>query len=156
MPLDGAGTYALLIRLERDAPITVGRLGTFPLLRGWYVYAGSALGPGGLRARLGRHRRVEKRLHWHVDYLLSRARLVASWEAVHSERLECSWHAALLALPRAVLPVVGFGASDCACAAHLTWLPTRPAGAAVRRALAAASPVGVYVHQTTYGTCTGG
>jgi Uri superfamily endonuclease len=144
------------MRLERDVSIAVGQLGTFSFARGWYLYAGSALGPGGLRARLGRHRRAEKRLHWHIDYLLAYAPLIASWEVVCTERLECAWHAALLALPRAVLPVVGFGASDCACAAHLTWLPARPADAAVRRALAVASPASAYVHQTTYVTCTGG
>lgn len=156
IPLDGAGTYALLIHLERDARITVGQLGTLSFAHGWYAYAGSALGPGGLRARLARHRRSEKRLHWHIDYVLSRARLVASWEATHAERLECAWHAALLRLPGAVLPVVGFGASDCPCAAHLTWLPSRPSDAVVRCALAAASPAAVCVHHTTYVTCTGG
>jgi Uri superfamily endonuclease len=154
-PLDGAGTYVLLIHLPCEARITVGRLGTFPLVRGWYLYAGSALGRGGLRARLARHRRRAKRLHWHIDYLLLRARLVVSWEAAYAGRLECAWHAALLGLPGARLPIFGFGASDCTCTAHLTWLPSRPDDAVVRRALAAASPVGVHVHVTTYVTCTG-
>jgi Uri superfamily endonuclease len=128
----------------------------FSLTAGWYMYAGSALGPGGLRARLARHRRSAKRLHWHVDYLLSRALLVASWEVVWPERLECAWHAAALGLPGAALPVVGFGASDCACAAHLTFLPSRPADATIRRALARASPPTVGLHLTAYATSTGG
>lgn len=51
------GTYALLLKLDKQERITVGKLGTFDLPAGYYLYVGSALGPGGLRARLTRHRR---------------------------------------------------------------------------------------------------
>ena len=47
------GAYALVLHLERKEEITVGRLGTFAFPAGYYLYAGSALGPGGLEARLG-------------------------------------------------------------------------------------------------------
>jgi len=51
------GTYALLLKLDKQERITVGRLGTFDFPAGYYLYVGSALGPGGLQARLARHRR---------------------------------------------------------------------------------------------------
>jgi Uri superfamily endonuclease len=51
------GTYALLLKLDKQERITIGKLGTFDFPAGYYLYVGSALGPGGLRARLARHRR---------------------------------------------------------------------------------------------------
>jgi hypothetical protein len=40
---------------ETDQLIRVGRLGNLRLQRGYYVYIGSALGPGGVHGRLGHH-----------------------------------------------------------------------------------------------------
>ncbi len=133
----------------------MGQLGTLAFPQGWYTYAGSALGPGGLRARLNRHRRVAKRAHWHIDYLLACADLVASWEVECDRRLECAWQAAISRLPGARLRAAGFGASDCACPAHLTYFPSRPADIIVLSALSAASLAGASVHKTTYGASTG-
>ena len=50
------GTYALVLQLERQEEIAIGKLGTFTFPAGYYLYVGSALGPGGLEARLARHR----------------------------------------------------------------------------------------------------
>jgi len=36
---------------------------------GWYVYVGSALGPGGLAAKVGRHLGGRKMCRWHTAYL---------------------------------------------------------------------------------------
>ena len=72
-----AGTYVLMLGLPRLATIGVGRLGHFQFPVGWYAYAGSAHGPGGLAARISRHLRVPKPLHWHVDYLRQAASEVA-------------------------------------------------------------------------------
>jgi Uri superfamily endonuclease len=124
MPPPTPGTYALLIRLERERILTIGRLGTFALAPGWYVYLGSAL--GGLEARLARHRRREKRLHWHIDYLLAQAELVEVWWAASNERQECRWAQAALSLPSASVPIRRFGASDCRCPAHLVACTDRP------------------------------
>lgn len=49
------GTYVLVIRLREPQEISVGRLGVFPFHHGYYVYIGSAFGPGGLKARIRRH-----------------------------------------------------------------------------------------------------
>ncbi|MCP3952032.1 MAG: GIY-YIG nuclease family protein, partial [Desulfobacterales bacterium] len=64
-----AGTYALVMRLARPRTIPVGRLGPVIFKPGHYVYTGSALGPGGLAARIGRHLKPSKKFHWHIDYL---------------------------------------------------------------------------------------
>jgi len=117
------GTYALWFRL--DAPITIraGRLGVISLDAGRYVYIGSAHGPGGLAARVERHLRREKRLHWHIDALTAAAPVVEVWWVETVERLECAWARALLTLPGVSVPARGFGSSDCACPAHLLRVP---------------------------------
>jgi Uri superfamily endonuclease len=138
----GKGTYLLLAQLQEDADIAIGRLGTFCLTAGWYAYAGSALGPGGLRARLSRHLRSGKGVHWHIDYLLARAVANAVWVVESPLRLECGWAAAAQRLPSAHLPVPGFGASDCRCPAHLIHFAQRPTESAIRDVLCQASPNG--------------
>jgi Uri superfamily endonuclease len=113
------GTYLLLLDLPMPTRLAVGRLGTFDFPAGRYAYTGSARGPGGLRARVGRHLRAEKRLHWHADYLSARASIVEVWYAESTARLECVWAARLSALPGASQPIDGFGSSDCGCRSHL-------------------------------------
>ncbi len=120
------GAYALLLRLEHDRELTVGRLGRFRFLAGVYAYVGSARGPGGLAARIARHLRHPKPLRWHVDYLRACARPVAVWLAEGSQRRECAWAAALARMDDASLPVPRFGASDCRCPAHLVHFPALP------------------------------
>jgi Uri superfamily endonuclease len=121
-----AGTYALVTQLGHERVIQVGRLGRFRFEPGWYLYVGSALGPGGLQARIERHARAEKRLHWHIDYLLAQGELREAWVVVDTVRRECDWARALAALPDIRIPVPGFGASDCRCGAHLFRASERP------------------------------
>ena len=52
------GTYALILSCSTDFGIQIGRLGTMRLQPGYYVYLGSALGPGGLRARIAHHQKL--------------------------------------------------------------------------------------------------
>ena len=118
-----AGTYCLWLRLDAPLPLVVGRQGERTLPPGLVAYVGSALGPGGLRARVGRHLRAEKRLRWHIDWLTAQAPVCAVWLRTGRLRLECEWSAALRRLPGAAIAWPGFGASDCACAAHLIAVP---------------------------------
>ena len=111
------GVYLLL--LEAHGPLTVGRQGVLSF-DGWYVYVGSALGPGGLK-RLQRHfdyaDRHDAPMRWHVDALLGAGALRGAVVGVTNERLEC-----LLAdrLGAILLPSFkGFGSSDCGCETHL-------------------------------------
>jgi Uri superfamily endonuclease len=133
----------LFLWLDRAAVVSVGRLGKKELPAGKYAYLGSAMGPGGLRARLGRHLRGEGKPHWHID-ALRRVALVQAvcyltvpWVTVE-QRLECLWGQALAGLPGAAVPIPGFGASDCrlGCPAHLVALPSAdlPYGALVSAA----------------------
>lgn len=115
------GTYALFLQLEQDTSIVVGRLGTFAFPSGYYIYVGSALGSGGLSARLARHQRRQKRLHWHIDYLLARARIIGVRTDASGERLECLWARKWLDTPGVQVIVPRFGASDCACPTHLLY-----------------------------------
>lgn len=131
------GTYLLGISLDEDVALAVGKLGRFAFPAGYYVYAGSARGPGGLSARLARHRRREKRLHWHIDYLLARARLVEVWTVVSDRRLECAWAQAVMGMTGSRIVVPRFGASDCRCPAHLVYFCGPPQAALLTRTLQA-------------------
>ncbi len=119
-----AGVYHLIIRLPRAARVRVGRLGLFTFPAGWYVYTGSAM--NGLRARIARHRRRRKKLHWHIDYLLRRAEIVEVIEVPTRRRVECARHRHVLRLPGAQVPAPGFGSSDCRCISHLAYFARRP------------------------------
>lgn len=123
-----SGSYVLLIRLSRKARATVGRLGEIQLRRGWYVYAGSAM--RGLASRINRHRRHNKKRHWHIDYLLEHpAARLAAWKAFPGvEKEECRLNREVRRLPRAEPAPRGFGSSDCCngCQAHLTYFSRKP------------------------------
>ena len=129
----GPGTYGLLFYRPGDGQIQVGRLGQFRFPAGFYLYVGSALGPGGLAGRLRRHLSEDKRTHWHVDYLGEQAEVVEIWTMLGEERWEHIWAVAAGQLPGAKAPVVGFGASDCRCPAHLFHFGQRPEGLDFRR-----------------------
>jgi Uri superfamily endonuclease len=134
-----AGSYALVVALDRSHNITVGRRGRFHFPAGFYIYLGSALGPGGLAARLTRHLGFEKRWHWHIDYLLGSkyAHVVQVWTAQSAARLECEWACAAMRLPGASIVVPRFGASDCRCLTHLVGFGELPDLAALTGGLPA-------------------
>lgn len=115
------GVYALLIKIEHDMEITVGSLGLVKLAEGYYVYIGSALGPGGLKARISRHLNKSKKLKWHIDYLLSSnsARVIGVVCASTNEKYECRIVKELLKYG-AYAPIRKLGAMDCKekCPAH--------------------------------------
>jgi Uri superfamily endonuclease len=116
----GPGCYALVLHLSTVRTLVVGALGAHELGPGWYVYCGSAQGPGGLRGRVGRHLRPSPVRRWHVDYLRQAARLVAVWLWPGAPRAhECVLAARLAALPCGARVVPGFGSSDCRCPGHL-------------------------------------
>jgi len=112
------GTYALILQSHSNATAQIGRWGVLELEPGYYVYVGSAFGPGGVRARVSRHFRTLKAKHWHVDYLREFVTPVAAWYSHDPVRLEHEWARVLHDMP-GVSPVQGFGCSDCACDAHL-------------------------------------
>jgi Uri superfamily endonuclease len=115
------GTYTLVIHLARAQTIRIGALGAFKFPRGKYLYIGSAM--NGLAQRIARHlRRPNKKLHWHIDYLLVHAQIKEVWTHQGDERFECTWAQAALAMPGARVIAPRFGASDCNCSTHLIFL----------------------------------
>jgi Uri superfamily endonuclease len=113
------GAYLLVIDLQRAVALTLPARPMVQLPPGVYLYCGSARGPGGLRARIGRHLRRGKSIRWHVDYLTGEARLCGA--LLYADRSECALVAALAHLPA---PIAGFGSSDCRrCRAHLLRWP---------------------------------
>ncbi len=120
------GVYLLLFSLPAHVEAQIGRLRRIDFSPGLYGYAGSALGPGGLAARLNRHASGAGRRHWHIDYLLPHGRVLGALAREDPQRLECAW--ATWAGQQAQACIHGFGSSDCACPGHLFLLG--PAGAA--------------------------
>ena len=110
-------TYQLAITLAAPARIVVGRLGAFDFPAGRYLYTGSARRH--LEARIARHLSRDKRLHWHIDYLLAEP----AAEVTRVERFpepECEVNRGTAG--EVIVP--GFGASDCraGCGSHLKFL----------------------------------
>ncbi len=113
------GTYALVLACHKTGPVRIGKLGALLLQPGIYLYVGSALGPGGLAARIQHHRQIAANPHWHIDYLRAVCGLVEVWFTTITTRREHSWAKALARMPGAGVPMRGFGSSDCDCESHL-------------------------------------
>ncbi len=121
-PPAAAGAYVLALRLVRPLAVAIGGQPAGILETGIYLYAGSARGPGGIRARAARHLRRGKRRYWHIDQLTEAASECAVLPVIGGD--ECALMRDILALPGARPPMAGFGSSDCArCAAHLAAIP---------------------------------
>ena len=112
------GTYALILENRSEGQVQVGRWRPIDLERGNYVYIGSAFGPGGVRSRVLRHCRKDKPKHWHIDYLGEHLTPFAVWFSHDRTRLEHRWARALLVMDD-MIPIEGFGCSDCNCYSHL-------------------------------------
>ena len=134
------GSYALILQADRRRTVRIGRLGQLAVQPGCYVYVGSALGPGGLRARVGHHLRLASRPHWHIDYLRRAAALRHVWYSYDSVRREHAWADIFAHMRGASIPLPGFGAPDCACPTHLYFFPRQPRLDTFRRRLRAAMP----------------
>jgi Uri superfamily endonuclease len=126
MPPSDPGTYALVLHCRTARRIRVGSLGKLALTPGWYVYVGSAHGPGGLRARVLHHRGRTARPHWHIDYLRRATRLDAVWWECGTCG-EHEWASRIFGGDGASIPLPRFGSSDCRCPAHLFRFAARPA-----------------------------
>lgn len=121
-PMD-KGSYLLLFENTAHQQIKIGKKLRMNAPPGFFVYAGSALAPGGLAARLGHHCRPSPNPRWHVDYLKSRVHLSEVWYLRDGRRLECELAKALMRFPEARITCPGFGSSDCKCETHLVYLP---------------------------------
>ena len=127
------GTYALILSSSLDQILSIGRLGQLHVRPGFYVYVGSAFGPGGVKARIAHHARLSRRPHWHIDYLRRVAQLNEIWWTHDPIRREHQWAALFGHMRGSSIPLSRFGSSDCTCASHLYFLPKRPVFSAFQR-----------------------
>ena len=108
------GSYILLIKLNKDKEIQIGKLGKIFFKKGYYAYIGSAL--NSLEKRIQRHLRSEKKIHWHIDYLLKNAEIIDVFYKENSEKEECN---IAKQLEKEFISIIDFGCSDCKCKSHL-------------------------------------
>lgn len=110
-------TYQLYIRLASDSELVIGRLGVFRFPAGHYIYTGSAR--RNIEARIRRHLSSEKRLRWHIDYLL-----VCDAAEITGVKSYTTPECILNQQTAGQVIVPGFGASDCrmGCGSHLKYL----------------------------------
>ncbi len=117
------GIYNLVINLSKKKEIKIGRLGTFVFPKGFYVYTGSA--QNGLEKRISRHLSSDKKFHWHIDYLLSHAKVIKVIRYV-GRKGECKLNRVTGQSAGATQIVKKFGSSDCNCATHLYYFEDIP------------------------------
>ncbi|WP_407454856.1 GIY-YIG nuclease family protein [Methanobrevibacter sp.] len=115
------GCYCLIININDEKTIKIGKkLGKTTFKKGYYVYVGSAM--NSLSARINRHLSNEKKLHWHVDYLLKNANIT---DVIYNEsnlKIECELSQYLAAKTNGIKD---FGSSDCECESHLYYFKNR-------------------------------
>jgi sugar fermentation stimulation protein A len=116
------GSYLIVLQLSEDEDITVGKLGDVPFKKGYYVYVGSAM--TNLTARIERHRRMRKNIHWHIDSLRDASDFISVYAIRSSDRLECEIAGATSGIAQWSVP--RFGSSDCACSSHLFGFTNNP------------------------------
>ena len=131
------GTYTLILTSSIEKPVNIGKLGTLILKSGFYVYIGSAFGPGGLKARINHHINHSCRPHWHIDYLSPTLRLREIWYTCDQTRREHQWAEVHAQTRGVLLPLPGFGSSDCRCLSHLFFYKSKPSGSYFRRRIRA-------------------
>ncbi|ALM75144.1 GIY-YIG nuclease family protein [Thermococcus barophilus] len=114
------GSYFLVIKVERDMIVRTKRK-EFPLKAGYYVYVGSAM--NSLEKRVERHFRKDKKLHWHVDFLLKEAKLLRAYLIPSDAKIE---EELSMEVSKFGKPIEGFGASDLRIGSNLHYFKDEP------------------------------
>lgn len=109
------GSYILLIKLSNDRIIKYGIKKKKFFKKGFYIYVGSAL--NNLEARIERHiRSNNKKIFWHIDYLLIYCQILKIFYRENIYREECD---IANLLKKRFIPISDIGSSDCKCKTHL-------------------------------------
>lgn len=110
------GCYCLVVELNENSKINIGKLGKLNFKKGTYVYVGSAM--NSLPSRLKRHLNEDKKLHWHIDYLLKdeHSEIVEIIFNIADEKIECELSKKIAIETSGIAK---FGCSDCGCMSHL-------------------------------------
>ena len=118
------GIYALIIRIKEKVVINIGKKKKYNFLPGYYIYIGSALGEysNNIENRLKRHFSNNKKLFWHIDYLLNISKIEAkkALYAKTNQKKECELSSKIMNYSNSDL-FKDFGNSDCeaGCKTHL-------------------------------------
>lgn len=113
------GTYCLIIGNYKTSSLKIGNLyEDHKFKKGFYVYIGSAM--NSLVPRLNRHLSDEKKMHWHIDYLLKspNCHIRDILFNISDKKIECDL-AEIISKDGEEIP--GFGCSDCSCSSHLIY-----------------------------------
>jgi Uri superfamily endonuclease len=114
------GIYILQIKIQKNIFINIGSLKIVYFTKGNYVYIGSA--QNSLDKRITRHLKDsrEKRLHWHIDYLLNNnsTKIEKVYYKYADKKEECNT-AQFFINNKVNNPIKDFGCSDCKCESHL-------------------------------------
>jgi len=118
------GIYALIIKIKEEITLKIGKNRIYNFFSGFYVYIGSALGKfsTNIENRLRRHFSPNKKLFWHIDYLLNNPNVEAqkAFYAMTDQNKECELSLRIMNYTNSDL-FKGFGNSDCkaGCKSHL-------------------------------------
>ncbi len=110
--------YFIILKLDEDCEIEVGRLGKILFKKGYYIYCGSA--KRGFSKRIKRHFSKNKKLWWHIDYLSMKAQPIEAYKCKGSE------HKISELASKFYEGIKGFGSSDCKCYSHLFYSERYP------------------------------
>ena len=110
-----SGCYVILLEFPETKTMDIGSLKDQTFKAGWYVYCGSA--KKNLSARVQRHLRIRKGMHWHLDYLRKEAGKVVGIPFRTQDEIEHDLAKDLMKL--ADWKITDFGCSDCNCESHL-------------------------------------
>lgn len=110
-------SYQLYIRVKTPIVIIVGKLGECHFPKGNYIYTGSA--KRNIDSRVKRHLSKNKKLRWHIDYLLNNPNVIVEDVKLFSIS-ECELNQSTTG--RILIPK--FGATDCKqkCMSHLKYV----------------------------------
>lgn len=123
------GLYCLGIYNSILQTVKVGKKYNICFYKGYYFYIGSAL--NGIEGRVSRHLRNDKKIFWHIDYLLSNKNVTIKKiyyltigncstykNTSHNKylRKECKVAQNIKSF---TYPINYFGCSDCNCCSHL-------------------------------------
>ena len=105
--------------MKKSEKLQIGHLyQDYKFKKGCYVYIGSAM--NSLVARIDRHLSEEKRMHWHIDYLLKSPNnsIRDVLFNISDKKVECE-------LANKIAEdgeeISNFGSSDCNCNSHLIY-----------------------------------
>jgi len=110
------GIYILLIKINRKVKEKIGSLGIIEFDKGIYAYVGSA--QNNLEKRVARHKSKNKKIKWHIDYLLNN-KFVKIFKVFYKKAEKEEECKIAEKLSKTELLIPKFGCSDCNCKSHL-------------------------------------